>query len=432
MPVSDLAPMEWPAQWQDPALLRLLDNTPVNCLLLPKEAPPALRDAALARHLECPPAPQWGSWKELDWSAKSGAAYIGDGAWPELAMKGNGAAQDSTGSGPTGAPWLDANGWLIRLARARAAGRPVWIRSDPPENPQNLTLDNYRLTQSEAATFGAVRPIWLAPSYASQMAAGNPSAESDLKHLLADLRWHREHREWSQWPVVARLVIASDFTGPNEYTASETLLLAARRNLSFQPVETARLNAASLRGRRALLYLDTQPMTAATAAAVQPFVESGGLLLCLKSVSSALKGLKPLTETHPRFQLNSCGKGQVALCPGEWDDPYTLAMDTHLLMSRRHDAVRLFNAGSLSYYHTGSPDGKRWIVQLLNYARRGAAHQVSLQTWRKVRSARFHSPELSASQPLELHREPGQQEVYLPSFKVYGSVELELELSPNA
>jgi hypothetical protein len=422
--------MDWPAEWRDPALLRLLDNAPVNCLLLSQEAPPALRAAAEARRLHCPPPPQWRSWKEIDWNAKSPTVCIGDGVWPELSMKGNDAAQDSTGSGPTGAPWLDANGWLIRLARARAAGRPVWLRSDPPENSQNLTTENYLLAQSEAAAFGAIRPLWIAPAHARQIAAGNASAEAMFKRILANAGWHQKHSEWPRWPAAAGLIIASDFAGPNEYTASETLLLAARRNLSFQPVESARLTPAILKGRRALLYLDTQPMPAATAAVVQPFVEAGGLLLCLKASAAALQGLSPLAEPHPRFALYTCGKGRVAVCNGEWDDPYMLALDTHLLMSRRHDAVRLFNAGSLGYFHTASPDGKRWLVQLLNYSRRGAAHQVSLQTWRKVQSARFHAPELPQPQPLALQREPGQQEVYLPTFKVYGAVEL--ELTPHA
>ncbi len=430
MSVTDLVPMEWPSEWKDPALLKLLQGSPVNCLLLPKDAPQELRTAALAQGLACPPEPKWQSWKEVDWGLTAGPVCINDGLWPELSRKGNSAAQDSTGSGPTGAPWLDANGWLIRLACARAAGRPVWIRSDAPENSQRLAAENYLLTQSEAATYGAIRPLWIAPAHASQIATGNPSGESLLKRLLANARWHQERREWSQWPVVARLVIASDFAGANEFTASETLLLAARRNLSFQPVESAKLNAAALKGRGALLYLDTQPMSAATAAAVQPFVASGGLLLCLKASAAVLKGLKPLAETHPRFQLNQCGKGRVAVCLGDWDDPYMLALDTHLLMSRRHDAVRLFNAGSLSYFHTASPDGKRWLVQLLNYAGRGAAHQVSLQTWQRVQSARFHSPELAQPQALPLQREPGRQEVNLPTFKVYGAVEL--ELTPHA
>lgn len=430
MPVADLVPIEWPSEWQDPALLKLLEGSPVNCLLLPKDAPAGLRAAAEAAGLTCPPPPAWKSWKEIDWGTKTGPVCIGDGVWPELAIKGAGAAQDTTGSGPTGAPWLDANGWLIRLARARAAGRPVWLRSDPPEKSENLATENYLLAQSEAAAFGAIRPLWIAPAHARQVAAGNPALADQFKRLLAGIAWHREHREWSQWPVLARLVIASDFAGPNEYTASETLLLAARRNLSFQPVETARLSAAALHGRRALLYLDTQRMPAATAAVVQPFVESGGLLLCLKASAGALKGLRPLAETHPRFALHACGKGRVAVCSGEWDDPYMLALDTHLLMSRRYDAVRLFNSGSLSYIHTASPDGKRWVVQMLNYARRGAAHQVSLQTWQKVQAARFYSPELPQPQTLELHREPGQQEVYLPTFKVYATVEL--EVAPHA
>jgi hypothetical protein len=96
------------------------------------------------------------------------------------------------------------------------------------------------------------------------------------------------------------------------------------------------------------------------------------------------------------------------------------------MMSRRYDAVRLFNAGSIQWFHTASPDGRRWLVHLVNYSRWGAAHQVVLQSWQAMKEARFHSSDTAEPVILEVHRETGHEEFYLPRFAVHASVELEL------
>lgn len=428
MSSSQWVPFEWPAAWRDAAHLKLLESTPVNCLLLPKDAPAELRAAAEAKKLHCPAGVVWRSWKEVDWKTAGDPVAISDGLWPELAMKQGGG--DSAQSGPTGAPWLDANGWLLQLLRGRAGQRALWLKSDPPAKAAQLTPQNYMLALDEAYAYGARRPLWLADSHAEALAAGATAAVSGWERIMQTVRWQEARRAWAAWPAFARLLVVSDYSGPNEYNASEVLNLSARRNLAFQPVETAQFQPALLQGRRAVLYVDPQPFPAAMAAALRKFVEAGGLLLCMKEPAAALTGLRPSRETHARFNLFELGKGRVALSKAEWEDQYILAQDTHLMMSRRYDAVRLFNAGSLTYFHTASPDGKRWLVHLLNYTGRGAAHQVSLQTWQKVSSASFHTPESAQPRVLPIQRETGQQEVYLPSFGVYCAVEL--EVTPHA
>jgi hypothetical protein len=155
-------------------------------------------------------------------------------------------------------------------------------------------------------------------------------------------------------------------------------------------------------------------------------MRAGGLVLTLKKPAEAFKGGKPLAEPHPRFELFAVGKGRLAVSKGDYDDPWLLAQDAHLIMSRRHDAVRLFNAGSIQWFHTASPDGRRWLVHLVNYSRWGSANQVALQTWQGVKGARVYSPAAGQAQELEIHRETGHQEVYLPRFAVHASVELEI------
>ncbi len=426
MPPDRWIPFEWPAAWRDPALLALLDGSPINCLLLPADAPAAIREAAARRNLECPEKIHWSLIKEIDWASKEPLLAIRDAFWPELSRKGGSAAADSSEAGPTGAPWLDANGWLIQLARARSPERTVWIKSDPPENAGSLAASNYQLAVAEAWTYGAKWPVWLAPELAVQAAAGAASARQAFEQVKKTVAWVEARREWNAWKPLARLVALSDYTSPNDYTATETLILAARRNLAFIPCETRSFAEGALKGMRAVLYIDDAALPAACVAALDRFMKAGGLVLALKKPAEAFRSRGGAGEPHPRFDVYGYGKGRLAVSKGDYDDPYLLAQDTHLLMSKRHDAVRLFNAGSIQWFNTVSADGKRWLVHLLNYSRRGSANQVSMQSWQAVKAARFHSPETAEAVTLEAHRETGHDEFHLPRFTVHASIELEL------
>ncbi|MBI4892748.1 MAG: hypothetical protein HY821_19140 [Acidobacteria bacterium] len=423
LPPSGWVPFEWPATWTNPSLLRHLEGGPLNCILLSSNEQSAIREAASGRF----DIPQiaWRKSSELNWKSPGQVAAIGDAVWPELARR----SRESNGSmeaGPTGAPWLDANGWLILMARFRAGSVPVWIRSESPENADQLQLANYRLAIAEAGAYGATRPLWLAPTLASGIASGNDFALATWAKLLNELRWHQARREYSAWPGFGRLLILTAFSGANEYNATEVLNLSARRNLSFRLADPGDLPPAQLQGIQSVLYVDAEPLPQPAAAALRRFVEAGGLLLCMKQPAGTLGALRPSAELHPRFDLFQAGKGRVAISRGAWDDQWVLAQDAHLLMSRRHDAVRLFNGSSLLFHHSVSPDGRRWLVQLLNYSAHDSASNVTLQTWARLASARILLPELAPA-PLEIHRETGASELYIPRFSTYAAVELELQ-----
>ena len=420
---ADWIPFEWPSAWKDASLLKLLEPGPLNCLLLPPEAPAELR-AAAEKRFECPAGIVWRKAGEMNWREPGAVIAIGDAVWPDLAQR----SRENAGgleAGPTGAPWLDANGWLIQMAHSRGGGRPVWVRSEPPEDAARLPVNAYLLGLHEACAYGAQRPVWLAPELAAGVASGSAAALGVWEKILAAARWQASRRVENAWAPFARLLVISDFTGPNEYNACEVLNLAARRGLAFRIAEPGRFRPEQLGGMRAVLYVDAQPMAAPLAAALQGFAERGGLVLAMKGPAEAFRNLKPAGETHARFELFQCGKGRVAVSRKEWDDQYLLAQDAHLLMSRRYDAVRLFNAGSLLSYHTAEPGGGRWLVHLLNYTRTAAAHQVSLQTWAPVKGVRIYA----AGEPgraVEIHRETGRAEVYLPRIELYAAVELEI------
>src|SRR5205085_11713592 len=97
--ISDKSvPFRWPSGWNDPRLLDLLKDAPIECLL---HAPEAIATAARSRGMTAIEREQ----------APSSVQFLPDPLWPGIrASRQRGAAE----SGPTGPPWVNANGWNIR------------------------------------------------------------------------------------------------------------------------------------------------------------------------------------------------------------------------------------------------------------------------------------------------------------------------------
>lgn len=414
-----LCPIEWPAGWDQATLGRLLAGTPFNCVTggAGQAAPDGIKLAS----------PRWTNRGDIDWSrvASSGAVpfAISDAFWPDLQRSD---AADATDAGPTSSPWLDANGWLIELARGLAPkDAEVWIKSLPPDSTSEINWNRYRLALCEAFAYGAVRPVWLAPVHAGALANGEAGAVAGWKALCNAADWVLQRPDWSGLPTESSLLVLSDFSGPNEYIATETLLLCSRRGLAFTPCDPARFNAPALKGKSALLYLDQKPLSGTHLALVRSFVAQGGVFIALPSSGKMLDDLEHLDEPHPRFSLHRLGRGRVALAAKGFDDPWLLSQDTHLLMSKRHDVARLFNPGSLQMRFTVSVDRKRAIAHVVNYTARPSENQSTVSITLSARTARIH---IAGQAPgaARLIRESGRTEVALPKFDVYAAVEFDL------
>lgn len=412
--------LEWPLSWEDPSVLDLVQTSPFRVLLFPRDSPP-LAGAAARRSLQVLTAPAWRKQAEIDWARPGDPVLIGDAAWPSLGAAG---ASDSTEAGPTGLPWLESNGWLIRMARDLAPDSAVWIRSDAPEDASRADVSLFAFAQSEARAHGAVRALWAPPGIARGIAAGNSHALSWWRRICAIESWWQERAAWRLWPTAARLWVVSDFAGPNRYPATELLNLAARRNLAWRAARPEGLGEGQLRGAAAAVYVDQAPLEGALLERLDRFARQGGLLVCLEAAGRALRGLEPAGTDHPRFQILRRGKGRVALSRSDWEDPYLMAQDVHLLMSRRHDIVRLFNPGSLLCWPVISPDRRRLLVHLLNYSRHGAAHDVVVQTWAPVKAAFVERPG-AERRTAAVRREAGGWEIEVEPFDLYCALELE-------
>ena len=129
----------------------------------------------------------------------------------------------------------------------------------------------------------------------------------------------------------------------------------------------------------------------------------------------------PYAEEHGH-KLFKTGQGRVAVALEPWSDPYELVHQVHLLVSRRNDVMRLWNGGSLNPHYTQSPDGKRAVVQLVNYTARSTIN-VTLGLDKKFQKAWLHTFE--DVRELKIGAARTGVEIPLPPVGVYAAIEVE-------
>jgi hypothetical protein len=214
--------------------------------------------------------------------------------------------------------------------------------------------------------------------------------------------------------------VLSDFAGPNEYLAGEVLNLCNRRHLQYRVLDIAQsLDLSGLKG--ILVVMQTAP-PANLHEKLSTFVDSGGLLIVPASLSRLTDGLTRAGDFESRYEYFSRGNGRVAVAQRPWADPYAVASDAHLILSRKNDIVRLWNAGSTNAYYTRIGQGNG-LVQVLNYAARAFGNPMSLWVAHSYKTARLTVLGEDKTEPLTVTPKNGGSEVDLPPFDIYAAIE---------
>jgi hypothetical protein len=332
--------------------------------------------------------------------------------------KGN---SDATDAGPTGLLWLDSNGWRIQLARARFPGTAVWVRFQPPGEGEVIPAAAYAVAVADCEAHGGRWLISPHPGLSKALAADEESARRTWKTVLHTLSFFRNQSAGDPMASPGLLGALSDFAGGNEFLSHEFLNLIARE---YVPVRILVKNgrAPSLDGLQLIVYLDRKPLDSAWKRVLTEFVRSGGTLITDQAAdpppgdrSSSIAGLD--------YELRRFGRGKIAVAQ-DFEDPWRIAADSHVLLGRANDLVRQANAGSMSISLETSPGGKRTLVQLVNYPGRPGLNPVTLTFLQRFHTARFLSPG-EAPVEISVEREHARSAVYLPQFPVCGTLELE-------
>ena len=368
---SDWTPLRWPSEWTHPSALDLVRNSPVNCVLIERNSPlnSEMRKLGLAT---------------LDASAPPPGISLIKGEWPGIRA---GQGRNSA-AGPTGIPWVDSNGWQIRLARAREPRKPVWIETEFPKEKRVFNTAAYLRAMADAAMHGGRWVIHVAEP-------------GELGKLVPAERFFLAHQDWGNSEPVAIVGILSDFAGPNEFAAGELLNLTARLHQPYRVL----LQDSSFDRPEIDHLRDAEPPKVDLRSRLETFVQAGGLLV----------------TANPNHNIRNQGKGRVAV--QDLSDPYEAANRAQVLLSHRHDLVRFWNGGSLGSYLTRTPQGA--VLQIVNYSGRPGADPVSVRVAGPYREARIHLLEENAPKPLpSVPSKPGAIELHLPAIPVYAAIEL--------
>jgi hypothetical protein len=346
-----------------------------------------------------------------------------DALWPRLRSN-VAAGTDSIVAGPTGVPWVDSNGWYVQLARTLSHEKPIWLMFDPPKTTSGLHEESYLIAMADTEAYGARWAVSLDDQFRSELASRSPSGLKKWKGIADALFFFQKRQEWNSYLPESVLAVVSDFSGANEFLSGEVLNLLRRRQLAFSIVEKSSWTETSLRGAKAVLWIDQEPVGKEQEARLFSFAEKGGLLIVPK-MWGKIPGTAKGTELDDRFEIYSMGKGRVAVARAETEDPYEIAEEAHLLLSRRNDLFRLWNAGSFNGYLTASPDRKKSLLQLINYAGRNAEDLLSVWVGGAHSHARVWRPCSENAASLDSVPMQNGQEYHLPPIGYYVAIEME-------
>ena len=428
---QNLVPFRWPAGWTAPQSVSLLQNSPINCLVVggaPRQIAEAAGKAGLAvldgASLASAPL------AELNWNAAAPIISVSGLAWPRMKPLTYG-GRDEVMAGPTGAPWIDSNSWVAMLAMARAPGKPVWLVVDPPKEEQPSAADAYRVAVADAWAAGARWVVSLDDQLSQGLAQGNAEAAKTWSGILEALTFFEKHREWRSYMHQGPLGILSTFAGDNEFAATELLNLAARRNLLYRVIDRSRAPSMNLAGLRGVLWVDKDPPAGEVAAKLSAFAQGGGLLIVPRSAASVFRSPRALECPVAGYELRAVGKGRVAVATRDWDDPYFLAADAHDLIGRRNDPIRLFSGGACWLHYSVSPSGTDSLFQLVNFSWSRplggmmGTGEISFRIPGRHRSVTLHTLQGDA-QTLQPTKEGRNIEYRLPQFGPYAALEVKV------
>jgi hypothetical protein len=405
---SELTPFRWPASWKDGSALAALDGTPFDCLVCEKGAAP---DDVVAQ------ARQKGM-AIADPASPPSGALITEGVWPGVQLA---RGQAAASSGPTGNPWVDSNGWKIRLESALHPGLRVWVDAKPADG--RVLAASYPRAIADCAAYGGRWIVTLDDALAGGIAQGNADALAAWKRIAGAARFFKDHDAWSGYAPVAVLGIVSDFSGDNEFMGQEILNLAARTNQQFGIILKDKASAYSFAGLRAVVYVDGKPPAPSLRNQIMAFVQSGGTLITGPNWGPA-PGTPSNGPDQPGYAWRVAGKGRVAFAREEFSDPYALANEAVVMVSHRYDSVRFWNAGSAGFSYTAAPDRKRTVVQMLFYTDRGVT-SVSARVAGRYRTGKLWMLDGTDPRPIELDLQKDAVELHLPTVSQYAAAELE-------
>ncbi len=390
----------------------LLNGTPINCLVF-EDTKGMEGVLGRARNLGL----------EIAGTANPPAGVsVVKGEWPGVKLAESGRPDHASG-GPTGVPWVDSNGWRVRLEEAMRPGTSVWV--DIISKIAGRSSDSYQLAVADAAAQGGRWIVSLDDSLAADVASGKSGGLQTWRHLMDAAAFFASQSDLSTYIPQCIMGIISDFSGGNEFLSHELLNLVSRTNQQYRILVKTRISPSSFDSLRAITYTDDDSPEDNLRSRILEFVDKGGMLLTGPKWG-AIRGASAAEGSHPRWNLYRLGSGTIAVAHPDFEDPYLVANDAAILISHRYELLRFWNAGAVGSYFAMDPGKKRAIVQMLFYAFIFQDSRPSVRVVGRYGAARIRTLQHPEPRDLEMEVHRDAVELHLPAVSGYAAVELEV------
>jgi hypothetical protein len=283
---------------------------------------------------------------------------------------------------------------------------------------------SYVVAVADAAAHGGRWIISLDGQLAAGLSEQSREALETWQKITAAAGFFAARKAWSNYRPEAVIGIVSDFSGRNEFLSGEILNLVARTNQQYRIIVKGEAAKYSFNSLKAVLYHDEDPPSPELRKRVLDFVRAGGMLITGPGWGQ-LPGVPDRRGDHPRYTLRVFGKGRVAAGKPGFDDPYLMANDSVVLISRRHELVRFWNGGAVGAHFTMNPDRKRALVQMLFYAFQFQDNRPTVRIAGRYRKASLWTFDQPAPRDLEMEVQDDAVELHLPPMAQYAAAELE-------
>ena len=333
-------------------------------------------------------------------------------------------------SSPTSQPWIDSNLPLVRYQRSRESTEaPLftfpWDLSDPLQQKQGPSAEDYSLAVAEAGAFHADLVLVIPENQQKALAEGNAESLKNWTQVKTYLEFYGRGRSGSASEIPARVGVVTDY-----YDLSyEALNLMARHNIAFRV-----LSAPEAAKRNAFEAFDVVVMFSMPGAeltkAIEAFAERGGIAVLVDQRGDFPWHSSRPAKTNTHSVSYDVGKGRVIELGEPLTDPETFAQDIRRLMVKQRIPVSVWN--SLTTLVAAYPGEKadEVVVELVNYAEESL--EVQVQVKGNFESVRFESPERGCCVNLKSTHVDGFSEFVVPDLVIGGRVYLGASQNANA
>lgn len=438
--VAMVAMPDWvPARWfsKDPVTLKLVESTPVNCLLIEKANwSPEFTKAAAERGIATlgvvtgnanagdiaaeakkagltglavegsltagkvdMPVVELTNRAEMKFGSDAQILATKQGMWPGIR-----AEQDGLIAAPTGAPWIDTNTGFLRYARV-STHAAIWIAERVPEKKHPL-ITAYLAAIGDAGMTGARWVLDFDDEFAKGLTKGDAMALKNWALIVQHVKFYEDHKELRGYPMRSTLALV-EAPESGALISGGVLDMMATKHTPVTPIPASSLNGKSLLRSKMAVNVDPELLSANQKEALKAFTKAGGTLL----------------TGPPGWRFPSLQPDQITLDKKDLETLDSIWKELNTVTGRDNLGARLFNVGSMLSNLLESADGKQVALQLVNYSDYAVA-DITVHVLGKFKKAMLLRPE-AGPQKLETYDVEEGTGIDVPALGALGTLILE-------